>query len=134
MPLLAVSKEERHDNEGYMPLLVASKQQKCSKEGGAYPSPPHREDEKNIRYVPYYWGWARRPFPCPRHPPHRAFSVVLLFVLWGAGVEGGGGGKGEGGGGACRTSPLVTKWEITHVMGHGVGNPKPMPQVQVFWG
>jgi len=54
------------------------------------------------------------------------FSVVLLFILWDAGVEG-------GGGGACRMLPLVTKWEITHVTGHGAGNPKPMPQVQVFW-
>src|SRR6266571_73895 len=59
-------------------------------------------------------------------PPHRVFSVVLLFILWDAGVEG-------GGGGACRMLPLVTKWEITHVTGHGAGNPKPMPQVQVFW-
>jgi len=59
---------------------------------------------------------------------------VLLFILWGAGVEGGGGGKGEGGGGACQTSPLVTKWEITHVTGHGVGNPKPVPRVRIFWG
>ena len=133
MPLPAMSKEERHEEEGYMPLLIASKQQKRSKKGHT-PSLPHWEDEKNIRYVPYYWGWARRPFPCPRHPPHRAFSVVLLFVLWGAGVEGGGGGKGEGGGGACQTSPLVTKWEITHVTGHGAGNPKPVPRVWVFWG
>jgi len=62
---------------------------------------------------------------------------VLLFVLWGARVEGGGGGKGEGGGGACRTSLLVTKWEIMHVMGHGAGtgfwgygipNPYPYPR------
>ena len=31
-------------------------------------------------------------------------------------------------------SLLVTKWEITHVMGHGAGNPKPVPRVQVFGG
>ena len=41
--------------------------------------PDASEDEKNKRYVPYYWGWARRPFPCPRHPPHRAFSMTLFF-------------------------------------------------------
>src|SRR6266540_1764407 len=35
--------------------------------------PTASEDEKNERYIPYYWGWARRPFPCPRHPPHHHF-------------------------------------------------------------
>ena len=78
---------------------------------------------------------------------------MLLFILWCAGVEGGGGGKGgwltitikllpslsllaaaAAAVVACQMSPLVTKWEITHVMGHSVSNPKPMPQVQVFWG
>ena len=34
----------------------------------------------------------------------------------------------------CQTSPLVTKWEIMHVTGHGVGNPKPVPRVRVFGG
>jgi len=34
-----MSKEERHDEEGYMPLLVASKQQKRSEEGH---TPPRR--------------------------------------------------------------------------------------------
>jgi len=54
-------------------------------------------------------------------------------------VEGGGGGEGEGGWLTIAvellpSSLLVTKWEITHVMGHGAGNPKPVPRVQVFWG
>ena len=58
------------------------------------------------------------------------FSVVL-FILWHTRVEGGGGGEGEGGEGEggwlaiavelLPLSPLVTKWEITHVTGHGAG-------------
>src|SRR6266545_1794323 len=150
MPLPDASKmRQRHNGEGACPSPPCQKRNDTMWRGICPSSsrqnsknatrrgitlPTASEDEKNERYVPYYWGWARRPFPCPRHPPHHAFSVVLLFVLWGAGVEGGGGGKGEGGGGACRTSPLVTKWEITHVTGHGAGNPKPVPQVRVFWG
>src|SRR6266545_7782435 len=68
----------------------------------------------------------------------------MLFILWRTRAEGGGGGKGEGGeseGGwlaiavkLLPSSPLVTKWEITHVMGHSTGNPKPVPRVRVFWG
>jgi len=72
-----------------MPLLIVSKQQKRNEET----LPAASEDEKNERYVPYYWGWAQRPFPCPRHPLRHAFSIVL-FILWHAGVEGGGGGRG----------------------------------------
>jgi len=54
-------------------------------------------------------------------------------------VEGSGGGEGEGGWLAITIkllplSLLVTKWEITHVRGHSAGNPKPVPQVWVFWG
>jgi len=37
MPLPAMSKEERHDEEGYMPLLIALKQQKCSEKGHTPP-------------------------------------------------------------------------------------------------
>ena len=63
----------------------------------------------------------------------------MLFILWRTRVEGGGGGEGEGGWLAIAvellpSSPLVTKWEITHVTGHGAGNPKPVPRVWVFWG
>jgi len=29
---------------------------------------------------------------------------------------------------------IKSKWEIMHVMGHGVGNPKPVPWIWVFWG
>ncbi len=28
----------------------------------------------------------------------------------------------------------VTKFEITYVMGHGTGNPKPAARIRVFWG
>jgi len=130
-----------------MPLLVASKQQKRNEEGH---TPPRRVGKMRKHT---YWGWARRPFPCPRHPPHRTFSVVLfscgmVVVAWvrvvvvavvrvvrvarhcrravaivvAVGVV------------DCQTSPLVTKWEITHVTGHGAGNPKPVPRVRVFGG
>ena len=102
------------------------------------PLPAALKDEKNERYVPYYWGWVQWPFPCPCHPSHCAFSV-MLFILWHTGVEGGGSGEGESGWLAIAIKllpllPLVTKWEITHVMGHGAGNPKPVPRVRVFWG
>ena len=39
MPLPATSKEERHDEEGHIPLLIASKQQKRNEEGY---TPPRR--------------------------------------------------------------------------------------------
>jgi len=64
-----------------MPLLIASKQQKRNEEGHT----PPRHVGKMRKHT--YWGWARRPFPCPRHPPHRTFSVVLfscgmVVVAW----------------------------------------------------
>src|SRR6266511_2429713 len=129
---------------GICPSLSRRNSKNATRRGITLPTAS--EDEKNERYIPYYWGWARRPFPCPRHPPHHAFSVVL-FILWRTRVEGGGGGEGEGGEGGegeggwlaiavelLPSSPLVTKWEITHVMGHGAGNPKPVLWVRVFWG
>ena len=122
-----------------MPLLVASKQQKRNEEGH---TPPRRVGKMRKHT---YWGWARRPFPCPRHPPHRTSSVVLfscgmvgvavvrvvrvarhcrraVAIVVAVGVV------------DCQTSPLVTKWEITHVTGHGAGNPKPVPRIRVFGG
>src|SRR6266545_857367 len=159
IPLLdALKMRQRHNGEEACSSPPCQKRNDMTRRG-IYPSslcrnnknttrrgitlPTVSEDEKNERYVPYYWGWARRLFPCPRYPLHHAFSVVL-FILWRTRVEGGGGGEGEDGEGEggwlaiavelLPSSPLVTKWEITHVMGHGAGNPKPVPRVRVFWG
>jgi len=85
-------KEEQQIEEGYMPLLVASKQQ--TQRGGAYPSSPHWEDEKTYLLGV---GMTALPLPSSFSPSHVFHCVVLLWHGGGGMGEGGGGGGGEGG-------------------------------------
>ena len=68
MPLPAMSKEERHDEEGHIPLLIASKQQERNKEG--YTPPRRVKNETKTR-----WGGG---MPLPAMPIVRV--VVSLSV------------------------------------------------------
>jgi len=142
MPLPAMPKEERQDEEGHIPLLVASKQQKRNEEGH---TPPRRVG-KMRKHTILGVGTTALPLPSSSFPithfPSCCLSCGMVVVAWVrvvvvvvrvarhcrravaivVAV------------GSCRTSPLVTKWEITHVTGHGAGNPKPVQRVRVFGG
>jgi len=94
MPLLAVLEWEQHKEEGYSPprRVKMAKTQR----GGAYPSPPRRENKKHTI------GHDSPSLPSSSSSPSRVFRRVIVW--WHAGVEGGGGegGEGDGGGGGWR--------------------------------
>ena len=134
MPLLVAFLLFQCNKEGHIPPLITSKQQKGNEEGH---TPPRRVGKMRkhtilgvgttalplpsssfpIAHFPsccsscgmvVVVAWVRVVVVVVRVARHCRRAVAIIIAV-----------------GSCRTSPLVTKWEITHVTGHGAVTQNP---------